>query len=99
MRLALDGVTSFSSTPLKLSFSLGLFATVVGLLMSGYALYSKVFYPDVTLSGWTSLLIVMVFLGGIQLISIGIMGEYIGRIYDEVKQRPLDILAEEVDQK
>jgi dolichol-phosphate mannosyltransferase len=92
LRLAIDGMTSFSSMPLRLSFYIGLLATLLGALMALWALASRFVWPETTSSGWTSLMIIMVFMGGIQLITIGIMGEYIGRIYDEVKQRPLYIL-------
>jgi len=91
LRLAMDGITSFSSTPLKVSFLLGMFACLAGLGAAIWALISWLVFPETTEAGWTSLMITVVFMGGIQLISIGILGEYIGRIYDEVKQRPLFI--------
>lgn len=91
LRLAFDGITGFSSAPLKLSFYAGLFATIVGLGLFVWSIIEKIFYPTTTVPGWASLMTAIVFFGGVQLISIGIMGEYIGRIYDEVKQRPLYI--------
>lgn len=88
VRLAVEGITSFSSAPLQL-------ATFMGLMVSGlafaYAAHRVVITllrgPDVP--GYPSLLVVILFLGGVQLITLGIIGEYIGRIYQEVKQRPL----------
>jgi len=91
LRLAIDGITSFSTTPLRLSFTMGVVSTVVAFLIGIWGLVEKILYPATTSPGWTSLIVAIVFLGGIQLITIGILGEYIGRIYDEVKQRPLYI--------
>jgi glycosyltransferase involved in cell wall biosynthesis len=89
LRLAVDGITSFSTLPLKMALWTGVASLGVGFLLIAYAVISKIMFPDTTLSGWTSLLTVVVFFGAIQLITIGIVGEYIGRIYEEVKQRPL----------
>lgn len=90
-RLAIDGITSFSTTPLKISFMVGTFATLIALGIFLWSILEKIFAPETTVPGWASLMTAIVFFGGIQLISIGIMGEYIGRIYEEVKQRPLYI--------
>lgn len=91
LRLAIDGITGFSSAPLKLSFYAGILATMIGLSVFVWSILEKLLSPNTTVPGWASLMIAIVFFGGVQLISIGIMGEYIGRIYDEVKQRPLYI--------
>lgn len=91
LRLAIDGITSFSSSPLKFSLNIGFLSLVIGFGAAIWAIISKYLYPENTVSGWTSLMIAVIFMGGIQLITIGILGEYIGRIYDEVKQRPLYI--------
>jgi len=87
MRLfALDGVTSFSSKPLRISMILGLTAILGGFL---YIIYAVVMYfSGQTNPGWTSLLITVLLLGGIQLFSIGILGEYLGRVFHEAKRRP-----------
>ncbi len=90
-RLAFDGITGFSSAPLKLSFMVGLFATLVAFGVFVWSILEKILTPATTVPGWASLMTAIVFFGGIQLMSIGILGEYIGRIYDEVKQRPLYI--------
>lgn len=91
LRLAIDGITGFSTTPLKISFLVGLLATAIALGVFIWSILEKILFPETTVAGWASLMTAIVFFGGIQLISIGILGEYIGRIYDEVKQRPLYI--------
>lgn len=90
-RLAMDGITSFSSTPLKISFYTGLFATFIAFALFVWSVLEKFLNPATTVPGWASLMTAIVFFGGVQLVCIGILGEYIGRIYDEVKQRPLYI--------
>ena len=93
LRFATDGLVSFSLLPLRLATWLGLLA--VGLALSGivYALVLRLF-TAVWVSGWTSLLIAVLFLGGVQLLMLGILGEYVGRIYGEVKRRPLYLVKE-----
>jgi polyisoprenyl-phosphate glycosyltransferase len=87
MRFALDGITSFSAKPLRIAFFLGLFTFILGLV---YAVYAVIMYSKgETIQGWTSLLLVVLFLGGVQLLSLGIIGEYISRIFTEAKSRPL----------
>ncbi len=90
-RLAMDGITSFSTTPLKISFLTGTIATTVAFGLFVWSVLEKFLNPVTTVPGWASLMTAIVFFGGIQLMSIGILGEYIGRIYEEVKQRPLYI--------
>ena len=91
MRLAFDGITGFSSAPLKVSFYMGVIATIVGLGVLVWSILEKFLSPATTVPGWASLMTAIVFFAGVQLMTIGILGEYIGRIYDEVKQRPLYI--------
>ena len=91
LRLAMDGITGFSTTPLKISFLAGFFVMLVSLGIGIWAILEKFLSPAVTVPGWASLMTAIVFFGGVQLMSIGILGEYIGRIYEEVKQRPLYI--------
>lgn len=93
LSLALEGVTSFSSMPLRVSAVLGLVAAVCGLPYALWAIYARCF-TEITVPGWTSLLVAVLFLGGVQLMSIGVIGEYVGRIYTEVKGRPLYLTDE-----
>ena len=93
--LALDGVFSFSSRPLRLATNFGFFSILVAF---GVLAYSLVRYAagDVV-RGWTSTIVIVLFLGGIQLFTIGIIGEYLSRIYDEIKGRPLYIIEDEIN--
>lgn len=97
LKFALDGMLSFSLVPLKLSSGFGFLCVVVGFLMFVYGSVSKIFYPETTIPGWTLVFVAIVFLGGIQLITIGILGEYLGRIYEEAKGRPIYIVEDEVN--
>lgn len=92
LRLAFDGVTSFSTRPLRLSFYLGLLIIVLGIIYAIYAVLN--FFFGHTNPGWTSLLITILVLGGVQLFSLGIIGEYLGRIFYESKRRPHYIISE-----
>lgn len=93
--LAIDGITSFSVKPLRLITALGFFCFFVAILMSAYSLIS--YFVGKIVPGWASLFVSIYFLGGIQLLSIGILGEYIGKIYKETKQRPKFFIEERVD--
>ena len=86
IQFAWDGVTSFSSKPLKFSLFAGLFSLLFGALYSIYALIE--FTLGNTIPGWTSMMLVILVLGGIQLLSLGIIGEYLSRIFNESKNRP-----------
>ncbi|MBN1251056.1 MAG: glycosyltransferase family 2 protein [Bacteroidales bacterium] len=86
LRLAFDGITAFSSKPLKISLILGFSAILLGLIYSVYVFVAYI--SGNTTSGWTSTMLVILFLGGFQLLSIGIIGEYIARIFNESKNRP-----------
>ena len=94
LALALNGLVSFSKVPLRLSTYVGLLAAVAAILMAILVLYWRLFVPHSPLTGFTIILVAIFFLGAVQLVSIGILGEYIGRIYEEVKGRPLYTLAE-----
>lgn len=93
LQFAIDGITAFSDAPLKFVSRLGFFVSGLAFLVILYALYSH-FVLNKTITGWTSMIISTMFIGGIQLISIGIIGEYISRINDNVRQRPLYIIGE-----
>jgi dolichol-phosphate mannosyltransferase len=94
--LALDGITSFSDLPLKVATVSGFFMSFVSFLLMLYALYSR-FILKVYEPGWTSLMLSILFIGGIQLVAIGIIGEYIGRIGNNVRQRPLYIIKDKTN--
>jgi len=92
LRLALDGFFSLSYRPLQLASLLGLTDSAVALLLSIALLILKVVH-GIPLLGWTSLMVGVLFLGGVQLISLGILGEYVARIYDETRGRPPYVIA------
>lgn len=95
LRFATDGILSFSSKPLKISTGMGIFAALLSLLGIIYAITLRLM-TSIWVEGWTALMIAVLFLGGVQLISLGIIGEYIGRIYEEAKGRPLYVVRERV---
>ncbi len=88
IKLAKTGIFYFSKKPLKIAFSIGFFCITLSLLLIIYVFISKFYYPESTISGWASTLIIIIFFGGVQLFMVGILGEYIGSIFDEVKNRP-----------
>jgi dolichol-phosphate mannosyltransferase len=94
LRLAVDGLVSFSKVPLRISIFLGLFASALAILMSIMVLYWRFLRPDSPLVGYAAIATAMFFLGAVQLFSIGVLGEYVGRIYEEVKRRPLYTVKE-----
>lgn len=93
LRLATDGILSFSITPLRLATWTGFAASALAILGILYALYAR-FFAAHLVRGWTSSLIAVLFIGGVQLICLGIIGEYVGRIYGESKRRPLYFVRE-----
>lgn len=96
LRLACDGLLSFSQVPLRLALWLG-FAMSALAMCAGIAAIALKLSGHYTVDGWTSLAVLVSFIGGVQLLVLGIIGEYIGRIYDEVKARPIYVIAETVD--
>ncbi len=92
--LAVNSLVSFSILPLRLSTYLGLLAGGLSVVMALLVLYWRLTQPESPLTGLATILIAVFFLGAVQLVSIGILGEYIGRIYEEVKGRPLYTLSE-----
>jgi dolichol-phosphate mannosyltransferase len=93
IRFATDGILSFSTKPLQVSITAGMLAALLGLLGIVYALALRLF-TSIWVEGWTALMIAVLFMGGVQLICIGVLGEYVGRIYNEVKRRPLYVVDE-----
>ncbi len=85
--LALDGLVSYSYVPLRLVSNIGMLVSLSALGYMVYLLFARML-GDVTIQGWVSTVVIVLFLGGIQLLSLGVIGEYVGRIFDEVKKRP-----------
>lgn len=94
IRFAIDGITSFSDFPLKVASLLGFAVSIVSFLYAIIILSFKLLKPEYHVQGWTSLIICVLLLGGIQLISIGIIGEYMGRMNENVKNRPLYVIRD-----
>lgn len=94
-RLAFDGIVSFSTVPLKLALVLGLLVSLGGFVLIALLVFLRLSH-SFDLPGWTSLMVLVLFLGGVQLTTIGIVGEYVARIYEEVKARPLYLVARRV---
>jgi glycosyltransferase involved in cell wall biosynthesis len=92
IRFALNGIFSFSVLPLQLATYLGLGVSLISFLYLAYAVWLKLFTTR-AVQGWASVIVAVLFVGGVQLVSLGIMGEYVGRIYEEVKQRPLYLVS------
>jgi len=102
IKLSLDGLVSFSNIPLQISSTVGFFVSgfaFLGMLLTVLQRIVTFFFPDNVLAVWpgfSTIVLSILFLGGVQLISIGILGEYIARIYNEVKQRPLYLVKETI---
>jgi dolichol-phosphate mannosyltransferase len=96
IKLAIDGITSFSYKPLKFSVGIGAFLSIFSMVFALVVLMLRLFDVTTMEPGWASLMVVMLFFFGVVLVMLGIIGEYIGRIFEEVKGRPLYIVSEEV---
>jgi len=94
--LALDGITSFSTAPIKLVTALGFALVVFCVGVLAWTLYVR-FFTSHHPQGWTSVIAVVLLLGGVQLLSLGVIGQYVARIFDETKQRPLYLVDEVVE--
>ena len=89
--LAFDGLTSFSIMPLRLASTIGFLSALIGFFYGAVIFFKTLFFHE-PVAGFTSLVVLITFFGGIQLLSIGIIGEYIGRIFNETKNRPLYVV-------
>lgn len=96
LRLAFDGIASFSTAPIKAVTALGFALVVFCVAVLAWTLYIRFFTSD-TVQGWTSVIAVVLLLGGVQLLSLGVIGQYVARIFDETKQRPLYLVDEVVE--
>jgi dolichol-phosphate mannosyltransferase len=85
--LAITGITSFSTRPLRIASWIGLIASAIGFSYAIFGFFAF-FFTDLNLTGWTSLIMAVIFFGGIQLLTMGIIGEYIGKLFMQVKGRP-----------
>jgi glycosyltransferase involved in cell wall biosynthesis len=96
IRFAIDGITSFSDIPLRFASYLGFTVSAVAFLYALLIIAFKIFSlkPPAYTPGWASTIVAVLFLGGVQLMSLGILGEYLGRVYDEVKGRPLYLISD-----
>ena len=97
VKFAVNGITSFTTLPLKAVGIFGLVVAAASFVYAAFALYEKLVL-GITVEGWTSLLVGILFLGGVQLISIGVLGAYIARIFRQVKNRPLYFVQERAGQ-
>ncbi len=96
LNLALDGVMSFSGVPLKMVIVFGFIISALSLVYAIYIGLNRIFTTSNQLPGWTTIVVAVTFLGGVQLTITGLIGEYIARIFNEVKNRPLYILKEKI---
>ncbi len=96
IRFAMDGITSFSDIPLRFASYLGFTVSAVAFIYALVVISFKLFSlkPPAYTPGWASTIVAVLFLGGVQLMSLGILGEYLGRVYDEVKGRPLYLISD-----
>ena len=97
LKLAQDGIMSFSTKPLKIVGLLGIFSILVSIIILIYSLLSYIFKFNDLSAGWTSIMCTVTFFAGVQLLSIWIMSEYIGRIYEETKGRPEYIIDKTIN--
>ena len=97
LKLASDGIISFSTKPLKILGGIGIIAIIISIIVLIYALISYIFKLNSLSAGWTSIIVTVTFFSGVQLVSLWIMSEYIGRIYDETKQRPQYIIDKKIN--
>lgn len=94
LKLVLSGVTSFSAFPLRLAFWIGLAVLFGGVIFSGYVVYDHYFHPNPLIPGWATVVILVTIIGSIQLLVLGIVGEYLYKMYNEIKGRPTYIISE-----
>lgn len=98
LKLAINGLISFSTRPLQIMSIIGLFIALFGFLLGGFVLLEKIFGVNLT-PGLSMTILAITFFSGIQLLFLGLMGEYVGRIYDEVKRRPMFIIDDMLENK
>ena len=97
LKLASDGIISFSTKPLEIVGGLGIISVIISVIILVYAILSFIFKLNHLMPGWTSLMCTITFFSGVILISLRVTGEYISRIYDEVRQRPQYIIEKKIN--
>lgn len=97
IKFAFEGITSFSTKPLKVATYAGFICATFGFFGIWYAILGKIFLPAYWVTGWTALFVAILFFSGVQLITIGIVGEYIDKIFIEIQKRPMYIVSETVN--
>ncbi len=97
LKFASTSMLYFSKKPLKLALALGLISLLIGLLLGIYVISGLYFRPETVVTGWPSIIISIIFFGGVQLITIGVLGEYLGNVFDEIKNRPEYIVHERIN--
>ena len=97
LKLASDGIISFSGKPIKLVGALGIFSIIISIIILIYALISYAFKLNNLSAGWTSIMVAITFFAGVQLLSLWVISEYIGRIYDEAKGRPQYVIDKRIN--
>jgi dolichol-phosphate mannosyltransferase len=88
LKLASKALLYFSKKPLQVAMGIGFFSILLGLILALWYLFGKIFGYTNAESGWTSIMIIIIFFGGVQLLTVGVLGQYIGILFDEVKARP-----------
>jgi polyisoprenyl-phosphate glycosyltransferase len=97
LKFARNGMLSFSKKPLKIATMFGFISVGLGLLLAAYAVIAHYNQNLGTVSGWTSIIIAVIFFGGVQLLTVGVLGEYVGAVFDEVKNRPEYIIERAIN--
>lgn len=97
LKFASTSMLYFSKKPLKLALALGFISLLIGLLLGIYVISGLYFRPETVVTGWPSIIISIIFFGGVQLITIGVLGEYLGNVFDEIKNRPEYIVHERIN--
>ena len=95
-RLSVDAITSFSATPLRWITGLGALISLIGVIFALRIMWDHFVRPAALAPGWASIMALVLFLGGVQLVCLGMIGQYIGRIFEESKKRPLYFLKQDV---
>ncbi|MDP2181962.1 MAG: glycosyltransferase family 2 protein [Actinomycetota bacterium] len=96
VKLAFDGILSFSSRPLSVAIQFGMFVTLIAMGYGTWLVIERLANPGSVPEGWTTVIVAVLFMGGIQLLSVGVLGAYLGRIFFETKSRPLYFVAEQI---